>query len=223
MTSIPKLIQNIEDLIKKIDIRVRGEDFKDLDNTNRNVNELKILLNAATKYIDEIDNEMTNINPEKQKEYNFRVKTIRGDYENRKKNVLKIEEKYNSECRMKNLMSTKGVGMLKEEVKLAEREALLGLHQKTDYQGELINSIGTDIITAHNNLTGIVTEVKVQGDQINRIQQNVGETNTSVKRTDKTINVMQRRAVCMKVLLHILAVALFIAIIAGIVFKLSTK
>lgn len=223
MTSIPKLIQNIEEIVKKVDQRIRGEDFKDLDSTGRNVNELKMFLTSATKQMNDIDNEISMMDPIKQKEYTFRAKTIKGDYDSRKRNILKLEEKYNSELRMKNLMVTKGEGMSKEDVKLAEREALLSLHQKTDHQGELINSIGNDMLTAHNNLTGIVTEVKAQGEQINRIQLNVGETNVSVKRTDKTINVMQRRAICMKVLLHILAVILLIAILVGIVYKISTK
>jgi hypothetical protein len=111
-------------------------------------------------------------------------------------------------------------GYHSSEIHNTTREALVDIHKKTDYQGDIIKEIGKDILTANKNLENITVDVKGQGEQLNRIQGGIKDTGVSVKRTDKKINVMSRRNFWHKCLLHTLSVLLFIAIIVVIIFKI---
>ena len=105
------------------------------------------------------------------------------------------------------------------EASKATRNAILDLHKKTDYQGDLIDDIGKDLIETNRNLDNINLEVKKQGEQIVRVHGQVLQTGASVKRADKTIGVMSRRNSCHKLLLHILAVLLFVSIVTVFIIK----
>lgn len=164
---------------------------------------------------------MNILSSEKQKEYSSKIKIYRSDYETRRKNVAKIEEKYTSQQNMNKLITNTGNSLSRSDVKKIERDAILDYDKKVDYQGDLINEIGRDLNNAQGNLTGIVKEVKAQGETIVRIKDNVQEAGTSVKRADKNITIMQRRSFCQKLLLHTLAVALLIANVTIIVYKVS--
>jgi hypothetical protein len=71
-------------------------------------------------------------------------------------------------------------------------------------------------------LETITVDVKQQGDQIGRVQKDLKDTGVSVKRTDKKVTIMNRRNFWHKCLLHFLAVLLFVAIVAVVVWK-ATK
>jgi hypothetical protein len=103
------------------------------------------------------------------------------------------------------------------------RDALIDIHQKTDYQGDIIKEIGKDLMTANKNLEGVGYELKVQKVQIKNIKNNLGDTGPSVIRTDKKITMMQRCVFWQKCMLHTLAVLLFIAIILVVIFKSTRK
>ena len=109
------------------------------------------------------------------------------------------------------------------EINKTSRDAILDLHKHTDYQQELLHGIKGDLVDTRTNLKGMVVEVKTQGETLNRVQNNLQETNTVIKRTDKNITQMQRREFCHKLLLHILAFLLFLSIIVAIVYKLTRK
>jgi len=121
---------------------------------------------------------------------------------------------------MNKLISNTG-NVSKSDVKKLERDAIVDYDKNVDYQGELINEIGKDLNNANSNLTGIVKEVKAQGDTIVRIKDNVQDAGTSVKRADKNITIMQRRSYCQKLLLHVVVVMLFIANLTMLIYKLS--
>jgi hypothetical protein len=95
----------------------------------------------------------------------------------------------------------------------------MDIHKNVDYNQNLLNEIGKDLITAHSNLNTVVVDVKGQSDQIHRIQDGVKEVDSSNKRTNKNINAMIRRVFCEKFLLHVLAFLLFLSIIAAIIYK----
>lgn len=143
---------------------------------------------------------------------------IRDQYESRRKDVFKCEEKLLNNQKVKNLLHNGSAGS-SDQVGKATRGAILDLHKKTDYQGNLIDDIGKDLLETNKNLDHINVEIKKQGEQIVNVHNNVLQTNASVKRADKTIGVMSRRNVCHKILLHILAILLFAAIIIVFVIK----
>lgn len=133
-----------------------------------------------------------------------------------------MEEKLLNQQKVSNLVNKGDRGGYSDsDIKKTERNAIMDLHSKTDYHGDIINSIAQDIKDSHGNLITMNREVKSQGEQIARIHVNVQDTGTSVKRADKNITIMQRRAVCQKLLLHILAVVLFLAIIIVFILKLA--
>ena len=49
--SLQKYFQQFEDFIKKIDFKVKNEDFRDLDISNRNISDLKVLLTSSNKTV----------------------------------------------------------------------------------------------------------------------------------------------------------------------------
>jgi hypothetical protein len=49
--ALQKLFHQFEDIIKKIDIKIRNEDFRDLDISNKNLNDLKTLLTSSSKTV----------------------------------------------------------------------------------------------------------------------------------------------------------------------------
>jgi hypothetical protein len=146
------------------------------------------------------------------------VKIYRSDYDTRRANIFKLEDKYTSRQNINKLSNNPG-SVSKSEVKKIEREAVLDVNRNVDLQQELLNDIGRDLTSAHSNMNVIVSDVKGQTDTIYRIKDGLIETDTSQKRTDKNINAMLRRNFCQKCLLHILAVVLFLAILASIFYK----
>ena len=143
---------------------------------------------------------------------------LRDQYESRRRDIFKVEEKYLNNQKVKNLL-TPGTKSNSTDVQKATRGAILDLHKKTDYQGDLINEIGKDLIETNKNLDNINVEIKKQGEQIVNVHNHVLQTGASVKRADKTIGVMSRRNVCHKILLHMLAVLIFAAIILVLIIK----
>jgi capsule polysaccharide export protein KpsE/RkpR len=121
---------------------------------------------------------------------------------------------------MHNLVDNKGNTKNNNFTNKDTREAVLDLHKQTDMHQDLLSDIGKDLTTANTNLQTIAGELDGQGQQIKRIHGNVQDTNVTVKRTDKLTNKMQTRAYCMKFLLHILAILLFIANITVLILKL---
>lgn len=159
---------------------------------------------------------MLDLSPDNKNQFLQRFKILRSDYETRKSTVNKIEEKYTSQVNARKLMSNEKINN-KANV---ERDMILDLHQKTDYQQDLLNGITKDLVDTHNNLGTVVKEVKSQEEQIHRIKGNIQDTAVSVKKADRNITVMTRRTFCQKVLLHILVVLLFIAIGVVLILKL---
>jgi hypothetical protein len=49
--SIKAFFTQFDENIKKIDQRVRNENYKDLDNTSKNLNDLRTLLNSCQKIV----------------------------------------------------------------------------------------------------------------------------------------------------------------------------
>ena len=80
-----------------------------------------------------------------------------------------------------------------------EREMILDQHKETDYQGDMINSIANNMKDTNRNLEGINTELKAQGETMNRIHDHVMNAETEVKQTDKIMGKMERRQKCMKI------------------------
>ena len=80
-----------------------------------------------------------------------------------------------------------------------ERDMILDQHKETDYQGNIIESIASNVKDTNRNLEGINTELKEQGEQIGRVQDHAQAAESEVKQTEKIMTKMERRQKCMKV------------------------
>ena len=109
---------------------------------------------------------------------------------NRKKEAIK--KKYNIELLKGGELS--GADKIK-----TERDMIMDQHKETDYQGNMIDSIASNIKSANNNLTNINTELKNQGEQMNRIHDHVANAESGVKQAEKIMTRMERRQKCMKI------------------------
>ena len=109
---------------------------------------------------------------------------------NRKKEAIK--KKYNIEL-------LKGGELSGADKVKTERDMIMDQHKETDYQGNMIDSIASNIKSANNNLVNINTELKNQGEQMNRIQDHVANAESEVKQTEKIMTGMERRQKCMKI------------------------
>ena len=54
-----------------------------------------------------------------------------------------------------------------------ERDMIMDQYKETNYQGRMIDSIASNIKNANNNLDNINTELKIQEEQMNKIQDHV--------------------------------------------------
>ena len=141
----------------------------------------------------------------------------------RNTSINRIEEKLNQNKNMNSLLTGDKTNLSKKEINSTTRDAILDLHKETDFQQDLLGDIKNDLLDTRTNMKGMVGEVKKQGETLDRVQGNLQETNTVVKRTDKNISRMQKREFIHKLLMYILSILLFISIIIAIIYKLTRK
>ena len=96
-------------------------------------------------------------------------------------------------------------------------------HKETDYQGEVIKSIGENIIGANKNLVGINSELKQQGEKMNNIQEKTTNMHGKVKNTDSVMSKIEWRQKCAKVVGLIAIIVVGLADIAILIIKLCGK
>ena len=168
----------------------------------------------------EIDSLSSMMDPDSKREVQSKLRTCKDELERRKKEITKFEDRLTSEANLKKIQSGNTQGMSREQISQSTRDAAVDLNKKTDMQQDLINQIGTNLYTARDNMQVVTVEIDKQGEQIDRIHKNVGDTEKIVGRTDKRITGMNRRTYCHKVLLYLLMFVLFVAIIVMLIVKL---
>ncbi len=180
---------DIERLKNKIDrLDENGDVYQtknDIETYEKNYNRLSEKLNDITEGESNLEKPLIS-----------KVNQMKSDLEiilnliNRKKEAIK--RKYNIEL-LKNGELT-GADKIK-----TERDMIMDQHKETDFQGNMIDSIASNIKGANNNLVNINTELKNQGEQMNRIQDHVANAESEVKQTEKIMTRMERRQKCMKI------------------------
>ena len=211
MSSDLKTLGNdIERLKNKIDrLDENGDVYQtknDIETYEKNYNRLLEKLNDITEGESNLEKPLIS-----------KVNQMKSDLEiilnliNRKKEAVK--RKYNIEL-LKNGELT-GADKIK-----TERDMIMDQHKETDFQGNVIDSIASNIKDANNNLGNMNTELKNQGDQMNRIQDHAANAESEVKQTEKIMNRMERRQKCMKVVGGIAVVVLGIFDLVWLIFWL---
>lgn len=68
-----KILSTFETTIKKVDIRLKNENFKDPDQTERNVNEMKTILDLLKKNVNDLEKLASSAKGQEQEKLNFKV------------------------------------------------------------------------------------------------------------------------------------------------------
>lgn len=188
-TDLKSLSNDIERLKARIErLDENGDVYQnknDIETYEKNYNRLYEKLNDITEGDSNLEKPLIS-----------KVNQCKSDLEiisnllNRKKEAIK--KKYNIELLKGGELS--GADKIK-----TERDMIMDQHKETDYQGNMIDSIASNIKSANNNLTNINTELKNQGEQMNRIHDHVANAESEVKQAEKIMTRMERRQKCMKI------------------------
>ena len=188
-TDLKSLSNDIERLKARIErLDENGDVYQnknDIETYEKNYNRLYERLNDLTEGDSNLEKPLIS-----------KVNQCKSDLEiisnllNRKKEAIK--KKYNIELLKGGELS--GADKIK-----TERDMIMDQHKETDYQGNMIDSIASNIKSANNNLTNINTELKNQGEQMNRIHDHVANAESEVKQAEKIMTRMERRQKCMKI------------------------
>ena len=188
-TDLKSLSNDIERLKARIErLDENGDVYQnknDIETYEKNYNRLYEKLNDLTEGDSNLEKPLIS-----------KVNQCKSDLEiisnllNRKKEAIK--KKYNIELLKGGELS--GADKIK-----TERDMIMDQHKETDYQGNMIDSIASNIKSANNNLVNINTELKNQGEQMNRIHDHVANAESEVKQAEKIMTRMERRQKCMKI------------------------
>ena len=173
----------------------------DVYQNKREIEELDNVYKRLKNKLEEIDNEIDSL----ERPLINKLNQHRSDLEILKNKLNEKRNECNNAYNKELLREGKLTGSEKNQT---ERNMILDQHKETDYQGQIIDSIASNIKGANKNLEGINTELKNQGEQMNRINDHVVDAEHEVKQTEKIFSRMERRQKCMKCT-GVLAVILF--------------
>ena len=135
----------------------------------------------------------------------------------------KLNEKKNVWQNQHNLELLKEGQLTGYQKVKAERDIIMDQHKETDYQGEVIKSIGENIIDANKNLVGINQELNQQGDKMVNIQKTTNDMEGTVHKTGDVMSKIEWRNKCAKVVGIIAIIVVGLADIAILIFKLVKR
>ena len=199
---IKKIQLDLDDLLANID-NVDDND-EDIDNMERNIKEFNQNYENMDNRISRIKEEMEE-EPDNEKPLINKLKSIANDMDKFKK---KLDEKNNKLDKLKRTNRYFDGELTGVEKKKAEREIVLDQHKEIDNQGELIDSIHSNVRQAGDNLVNINNDLNDQGQVMDRIHETVLNTNQKIKSTGKVMSKIERRNQCMKII-TLIAVIIF--------------
>lgn len=184
--------------VEKFDRRVNNINLQ--EDTYRNkqeIEDLERLYNTLSKKFEDCDSEIQDTsNLSSQRPLITKLSQYKGDLEIAKNKLNEKKNKWKNQYNIELLKEGKLTGA--DKIK-TERQMILDQHKETDYQGNVIDSIASNIKDTNRNLEGVNTELKSQGEQMNRIHDHVMSAETEVKQTDKIMTKMERRQKCIKI------------------------
>ena len=193
-------IKNLGSDVQRFDRRVGSINLQ--DDAYRNKQEFEDLENMYKKLcskLDECDNDdiQDSSFTSNKKPLLSKLNQYKSDLEIAKNKLNEKKNKWKTAYNIELLKEGKLTGA--DKIK-TERDMIMDQHKETDYQGDIIGSIATNIKGANRNLEGINEELKNQGDQMNRIHDHAMNAETEVKQTEKIMTKMERRQKCMKII-----------------------
>ena len=217
--------ESIKDLgydIESFDRRVNKINVQDdIYRTKQEIEDLENLYKKLNSKVDDYDNDLQDSSfTSNKKPLLSKLTQYKSDLEIAKNKLNEKKNRWKTSYNIEQLKEGKLTGA--DKIK-TERDMILDQHKETDYQGNIIDSIASNIKDTNKNLEGINTELKDQGEQMNRIHDHAINAETEVKHTEKIMTKMERRQKCMKII-GVLAIILFgIFDVAWLIFWLIKK
>ena len=192
-------IKNLGLDIEKFERRVTSINIE--DNAYKNKQELDDLEKMYQKLysqIEDCDNDIQeSAMASNKKPLISKLSQYKSDLEIAKNKLNEKKNKWQTQYNMELLKEGKLSGA--EKVK-TERDMIISQNKETDYQGNIINSIASNIKDTNRNLERVNNELKNQGDQMNRIHDHTMNAQAEVKQTERIMTKMERRQKCLKIM-----------------------
>ena len=183
-SDVERFERRVASINLEIDVYRNKQEFEDLE---------RIYKNLSIK-LDDCDSELRDSN---KKPLINKLNQYKSDLEIAKNKLNEKKNRWKTQYNIELLKEGKLTGA--DKIK-TERSMILDQHKETDYQGNIINNIAANIKDTNRNLEGINTELKEQGEQMNRIHDTAMNAETEVKQTEKIMTKMERRQKCMKII-----------------------
>ena len=210
-------VKNIGSDVEKFDRRVSSINLQaDIYRNKQEIEELEKMYQKLCSKIEECDSDIQDSSMTSNKKPLInKLNQYKSDLDIAKNKLNEKKSRWKTQYNIELLKEGKLTGADKFKT---ERDMILEQHKETDYQGNIINSIASNIKDTNRNLEGINTELKNQGDQMNRIHDHAMNANTQVMQTEKIMTKMERRQKCMKIIGGFAAVILGIFDICWLIF-----
>ena len=197
-------------------------------NPSADVHETKLKIEELQKMLDNLERDGEDLDSEIQdssilsnkKPLLNKLGQSKGDLEIAKNNLNKKKSQWQTKYNIELLKAGELQGADKNKT---ERDMIIEQHKETDIHGDIIEGIAGNIKGANANLVGINSELRNQGEQIQRIHNTALDAQKDVNQADKKINQMSKRQRCMKILAGIAIVVFAIFDIGFIVFLLFRR
>ena len=203
-------VRNLGSDVEKFDRRINSINLEsDVYRNKQEFEDLERMYNKLSTKLDDYDSEIQDSSiTSNKKPLISKLNQYKSDLEIAKNKLNEKKNKWKTQYNIELLKEGKLTGA--DKIK-TERDMILDQHKETDYQGNIIDNIASNIKDTNRNLEGINTELKEQGEQMNRIHDNAMQAETEVKQTEKIMTKMERRQKCMKVVggMAIVVVGLF--------------
>ena len=182
-------------------------------NPSADVHETKLKIEELQKMLDNLERDGEDLDSEIQdssilsnkKPLLNKLGQSKGDLEIAKNNLNKKKSQWQTKYNIELLKAgqLQGADRMK-----TERDMIVEQHKETDIQGDIINEIASNVKGANENLVGINSELRNQGEQIQRIHNTALDAQKDVNQADTKITQMTKRQKCMKIVAA-LAIILF--------------
>jgi hypothetical protein len=118
-----------------------------------------------------------------------------------------------------NAEETGGTGN-KPEYKILQRNEIIDMNLKTDYNEKLLEEVGANLREIDRNVMDTAVSLKGQGDTLKNVTNVVEGTDNNVKKANSTLRSLSWGQRIQLILLNLIAFFLFVAIIALLIIRI---
>ena len=213
-------INKIESDVEKFTKKIQSINLKDdVYQLKSEIERLDQMSNDLNDRLEETTNELSESDSNKSPLLG-KLSQIKTDFEIALNKFKTIKKSWKFQYDKENYRQGEITGYEKKKI---ERDIIMETHKETDFQGDIINSIGKHIKNTNEDFGEINSELKDQGEQINNIHEKTNNMTGQVINIDKVMTQIERRRVCAKVIGIIGIIVVALADISLLVVKLVKR